>query len=172
MPEQLISIFILAGLAILFFLVVDIFLKKNKTQTEEVKLQDYPYTAKWNFMTPSELKFFKMLEQVVEDKYYIVPQVNLSNLLYLAKWQQNYNSYRSKIDKKSIDFVLFTKDEYKFHLAVELDDPTHEREDRIQRDEFVNEAMKKAGLRLIRCKLMNGYDKEYIELLKINLGLI
>lgn len=129
-----------------------------------------PYTPKWNFMTPSEYKFFKIIEQVAGDKYYIVPQVQLTNLLYISTYNKQHRTYRNKIDRKSVDFAFFTKEDYKFHLAIELDDSSHEREDRIARDEFVEEAMEDAGLKLLRIKLRPVYNIEFIENLKILLN--
>ncbi len=149
-----------------FFKKIFLFLPKRRYDDEE-KL---PYTPKWNFMTPSEYKFFKIIEQIAGDKYYIIPQVQLTNLLYISLYNKQHRAYRNKIDRKSVDFAFFTKEDYKFHLAIELDDSSHEREDRIERDEFVEEAMEDAGLKLLRIKLRPVYNIEFIENLKILLN--
>lgn len=108
------------------------------------KEENFPYRAKYNFMTPAEISFYKQLEITVGDKYYIVPQVQLSKIL----WAPKEYKYQNKIDKKSVDFVLFSKPDFKFVKAIELNDYTHDRTDRKERDLFVNKAIQAAGLEL------------------------
>ncbi len=106
------------------------------------------------FLTKSELDFFRTLEAKYANEYYIVPQVPLSSIVDvdLPKKFYAYKGYRSKIDKKTLDFVLFEKVNLTPVLAFELDDYTHEREDRKVRDEFVNVVMEKVGIKLERVK--------------------
>lgn len=108
-------------------------------------------------MTKRELNFFHNLELLIGDKYYIVPQVHLSSILEAPEkpnWYK-YNPDFTKINTKSVDFALFTKPDYDFKLAIELDDSTHWRKDRVDRDSFVNEIMDKTGQKLVR---MNSFD--------------
>lgn len=43
-------------------------------------------------------------------------------------------------------------------VAIELDDKSHERQDRIKRDEFLNDAFQSAGIKLIRFKTSQSYN--------------
>ena len=43
-------------------------------------------------------------------------------------------------------------------LAIELDDSSHNRKDRIERDLFVDQVFKTAGLPLIHVKVVQTYD--------------
>lgn len=146
MSKIFIFLFIVAVLSIL----LKLFTEKNRKviETKDVVKEYFPYKKKWDFMTDSELSFFKQLEITVGDKYYIVPQVALSDILYLPKGTNNYRAYRSRIDKKSLDFVLFSKPDFKFVKAIELNDASHDKENRINRDNFVKKAMHQAGLEL------------------------
>ena len=125
---------------------------EEKEEEKEVYL---PYKKKSFLLTKTEYNFDKVLSEIVGDKYYIGRQVPLSSIVEVTS---TYKPYRSKIDKKTIDFVLFNKAGYTPHLAIELDDPSHLRWDRIERDEFVQDVLEKAGIRLKRIKSAYSYD--------------
>lgn len=123
-----------------------------------------PYIKKEYLMTKAEGEFFKVLEQAVQGKYYIVPQVQLSNLVQVEKPKRWEYALKNKIDRKSVDFVLFNKDFFIPHLVIELDDSSHLREDRISRDGFVDRVLDKAGVKIVHIKTAYSYDlKEVIE---------
>lgn len=108
-----------------------------------------PYYKKEYFMTRSEHEFFKILQRIVDENYYIFPQVNLDKIIY-SKGKQSYkNPYYNKVARKSVDFVLFDKIDISPVLAIELDDPTHEQEDRKERDEFVDKVFAHCGISIL-----------------------
>lgn len=146
----MVILYILVLFAIIGFTVFVFPIVKNGNQQvgKEKVHEKLPYTPRWNFMTDSEKAFYKQLEIAVGDKYYIVPQVQLSSILYVPRQTPNYRGHLSKIDKKSVDFALFTKPDFKFFKAIELNDYTHDRKSRIERDAFVKRAMLSAGLTL------------------------
>ncbi|MBP6888789.1 MAG: DUF2726 domain-containing protein [Candidatus Pacebacteria bacterium] len=152
-------------IAFLFFIfVVLLVIKKirNTSPSSKGREQYYPYHKKQYFMTAAEYTFFKVLQEAVQDKYFIVPQVTLSNLVDVNDGYKWNKSWRSKIDKKSVDFVLFNKAGYTPYLAIELDDSTHSRSDRMERDDFVQNTLQRAGIRLQRVKNAYKYNLEEV----------
>lgn len=148
-------------IAFLFFIFVIVFVIKriiNSNSSSGKKEQYYPYHKKQYFMTAAEYAFFKVLQEAVQDKYFIVPQVTLSNLVDVNDGYKWNKSYRSKIDKKSVDFVLFNKAGYTPYLAIELDDSSHSRSDRMERDDFVQNVLQRTGIRLERVKNAYSYS--------------
>jgi len=135
---------------------------KEQEEEKEVYL---PYRKKSFLLTKAEYNFDKVLQEAVQDKYYIGRQVPLSSIIEVTS---NYKPYRSKIDKKTIDFVLFNKAGYVPYLAIELDDRSHSRWDRIKRDEFVNDVLKKAGIKVVHIKNSYTYQLEEISNLLIS----
>lgn len=72
------KLFIMVVILVVIFLFVIIsnFSKKKEQQVKKDFNYDafFPYTQKWDFMTPAELSFYKQLETTVDQsKYYIVP---------------------------------------------------------------------------------------------------
>lgn len=127
------------------------------------KPEDIPYIKKEYLMTKAEHEFFKVLERAVQGRYYIVPQVQLSNLVQVEKQKRWEYSLRNKIDRKSVDFVLFNKEFFTPHLVIELDDTSHSKEDRIARDGFVDRVLDKTGIKITHVKAAYNYDLSDIQ---------
>ena len=120
--------------------------------------EKYPYYRKKYLLTEAESSFFRVLEQATENKYYIFPQIRISNLLYVKGNKNDLFRYQSKIKYKSVDFVLTNKNYLNPLLAIELDDSSHNYNKRIKRDNFVKNAFEDAGLPLLRIRCSRSYD--------------
>jgi len=66
------------------------------------------------------------------------------------------------IARKHVDFLLCSTDTLKPIAGIELDDRSHEKLDRINRDHFVEEVYKVAKLPLIRFTNKNSYTLQEI----------
>lgn len=98
------------------------------------------YKIKETIMTGSERLFFENCRLVLGPNYDIYPQVNLDKIFkleYLGDYRR-FLIYLRKINQKSVDFLIVKRDTQSPVFAIELDDSTHEREDRKERDDFVN----------------------------------
>lgn len=127
--------------------------------TSSEKSEELPYILKQYLMSKAERSFFGVLEQVTAtSKYYIFPQMTLSNLVSVEKGTGSYQTYHNKVDRKSVDFVLFDRNAISPVLAIELDDSSHDREDRQERDAFVDQVLAKAGLPLLHVRAQTAYD--------------
>jgi very-short-patch-repair endonuclease len=151
---------IIFSIAIILFVVF--VLPVFKKSVGENKKEYLPYVKKDFLMTKAEHEFFKVLQEIIKDKYYIIPQVQLSDIVQVEKYEKQKQTYRNKIDRKSVDFVLFNKEYFTPHLVIELDDSTHLREDRQARDSFLNNLLNKVGLKIIHIKTESGYDYKEI----------
>ena len=109
------------------------------------------YTAK-NILTDREYKFYRRLKPLA-DRYglSIYTKVRLADLVEPKPkaenpfWMECFN----KIKAKHIDFAL-ADDETSIVALIELDDRSHARPDRIERDDFVNAVLKNTGYTLLR----------------------
>jgi hypothetical protein len=131
---------------------------RNK-RTPSKDSDDLPYVLRRYLMSKAERSFFGVLEQVTDSsKYYIFPQVSLDKLVTVEKNTGSYQTYHNKVDRKSVDFVLFDRSAISPVLAIELDDSSHDREDRQERDVFVDGVLAKAGLHLLHVRAQAAYD--------------
>ncbi len=110
----------------------------------------YKYKKQQFFMTRAEHEFYDALVSAVGGQYFIFAQVHLPILLDNKVVGQDYRAALAHINRKSVDFVLCDKAYISPKLAIELDDRSHERPDRIERDSEVERMLSDAGLPLLR----------------------
>lgn len=101
-------------------------------------------------MTKNETALFKVLHEAVGSLYYIFPQVHLSAILDHEIYGQNWKGAFSHINGKSVDFVLCDPKNLIPVAAIELDDKTHDLEDRKARDAEVERMLANARIPLFR----------------------
>ncbi len=173
---------------LIFKLIIKIFSKKKVTNKNDYKIvkkinpiltssanitQEIPkdeisdnkrYALKQSLLSPAEKNFLSVLEKIVDDKYIIESQVQLSRIVTPLDSNTNYTNYSdfNKIKAKSIDFVLFNND-YSPYLCIELDDLSHLKWERQKRDIFVNKVMADVGLRIIHIRTSYFYDLENLK---------
>lgn len=116
-------------------------------------------------MTQTEAEFFVRLNQVVEERYFVFPQVHLSALLDHRVKGQDWRYAFRHINGKSVDFVLCDKQTLRPTYAIELDDKTHERNDRKKRDNEVERIFEEADLPLVRFASKDVSESEIISAL-------
>lgn len=118
------------------------------------------YRKKEHLMTKAELEFFHVLELVIKNQYYIVPQLPISKIVLTVARGKDYYTYSNKIDRKTVDFVLFDKRSFSPVMVIELDDNSHNNENRKTRDTFVDNIMKNIDLKIIHIKTAYTYNPE------------
>lgn len=115
------------------------------------------------FDSHSELVLYKTLVELFNEQYLIFPQINYNHLIQPKKttWQKA-RIYRSRIDRKSADFVLCDKERVIPLLVIELDGPHHNNKDKKKRDEFIDQITEVINLPILHLKIDN-LDKEFIK---------
>lgn len=129
---------------------------------DQTKKSQYKYYAKPYVMTSRENECFKTLNEIFSSKWFVVPQVHLSALLDYRVKGQNWNAAFRHINGKSVDFVLIGKESYKVICAIELDDSTHSRSDRMERDVEIERMFKEARIPLARIGRFESMTKSEI----------
>ena len=124
--------------------------------------RNLPYLARGQLVTKSELKFYKSLSKAVQDDFQIFAMVRIADLLRVEKGNKHRRKWLNKILAKHIDFVLCDPGSLKPIVCLELDDVSHQRPDRIERDKFVNLAFKSAQLPLLRIPTQIEYKSREI----------
>lgn len=126
---------------------------KRKRPSAKYKKTDHLFTK-------AERSFFGVLQQAVGDRFYLMGKVRLSDVIKpdcgkdRSAWQSAFN----RITSKHLDFVACDPADLSIQFAIELDDSSHQRKDRSARDQFLNEAMKSAGVPLYRFSAKRTYS--------------
>ena len=140
----------------LFF---NIFSKKPGNKPDLSVYERKPYL----FDTTSEFNLYKVLLELFGDRYFVFPQVNYSHLIQPRKstWEEE-RKHRSRIDRKSADFVLCDKERVVPRLIIELDGSVHNFKSKQARDEFIDELTKIVDLPILHLKPGN-LETEFIK---------
>lgn len=117
-----------------------------------------PYSVKERLVTKAELRFYRALQKAAGKDFDIFAMVRIADILAVPQEHAQRRKWLGKILAKHVDFVLCEPANLTPLMAIELDDASHERPDRRERDEFVDHAFESAGLPLLRIKNNSSYD--------------
>lgn len=150
MPDPLIFI-----LLAIFVLIVSILLKKHKRSLPK----SYPYEPIKSFLTPAERSFLGVLDSVAGSDCRIFSKVRLADVIAVKNGlsKSARQSALNRINRKHIDFVICNPADLSILCAVELDDRSHNRTDRKERDQFIDKALDTAGIPILHIKTKAGY---------------
>ena len=88
----------------------------------------------------------------------IFAQVRLANLVEVQRWARRDKTHWYKIQAKCVDFVFCEPHTFIPRLVIELDDSSHNRADRRERDAFVDDVLAAAGLPILHVRWQRRYD--------------
>ena len=125
-----------------------------------------PYERQEYFLSPAEKAFYDVLDALVGEDVVICPKPAVREVLRVrGNVRRDRQKYFNWISQKHVDFVLCDRETMQILCAVELDDSSHERADRRQRDAFLDKAFRKAKLPLFHIPCRKSYGaKELNEL--------
>ncbi len=165
----LLTIVILGFVFVVIFvsLIIPSFLKSLSnlsSKSGERKTASACYTSQGSLLSAAEKCFFEALFVAINGQYWIFPKVRLADIVKVGNsqdrstWQTAFN----QISRKHVDFVLCTPGDYKIIALIELDDASHNRSDRRERDERVDDIAKDANLPIIHFRAAASYDTKVI----------
>jgi hypothetical protein len=121
------------------------------------KLPNLPYTTT-PILTATEIKFFLVLQKAIPQGCYVLAQVRLANIVKVKYGTPEFWKHFARIGMKCVDFVIVEYPSIKTLLVVELDDRTHDREDRRERDGFVDDVLYSAGVPILHVPTSFSYN--------------
>lgn len=122
--------------------------------------ENLPYLKKTYLLTRAEKEFFDILSKIVGTHYLLFAKVRMADLFLLPSMDnRSYYHYFGKIKSKHIDFLLCDNKSVEPVLAIELDDSSHSREDRILRDEFVDKLFKTSNFPILHIRVAANYNE-------------
>ena len=97
-----------------------------------------PYRLSRRFLSPAELSFYRVLVQVIPEDTVVAVKPRLGDVRFVSRGSSGRWAFQNKIQSKHVDFLVCDAKTMTPRLAIELDDKSHERADRMERDEFVD----------------------------------
>jgi hypothetical protein len=133
--------------------------------TQEDAPSPLPFRIRDDFLSPAEASFYHTLKSIMKDYFVILSKVSLAEIFYVAHPEINYSA-RNRIDRKHVDFLICDPRTLSPQFGIELDDSSHQRADRQERDIFVDQVFHEAGLPILHIPVIpNGYNQQELGVL-------
>ena len=120
------------------------------------------YKRKTCILTQTENDFYAKLCRALNQAgldVIVWPQVNVSSIIEsVGKDSQQRMKAFNRICRKSVDYVIVNNRTRETIVCIELDDYTHNRNSRKERDNFINAIFNNVGIPLLRIKAEQNYD--------------
>jgi hypothetical protein len=109
------------------------------------------YYLRKSLFSPAERSFLGVLEPNLPPGVRVFGKVRLEDILGVKAGLERgeRQAARNRINRKHVDFLLVRSTDLAPVAGIELDDSSHEEEDRQQRDDFVDSVFASAGLPLL-----------------------
>ncbi len=125
------------------------------------------YFKKRSLLSPAEDSFYKVLNEIAKENNYIIQtKVRLEGLIGVHFYTENWFGLRNRIKSREMDFVLCEKRDSSLDaiLVIELDDSSHQRDDRRERDRNLDSILQEARLPILHVPASYSYNQ--IDLLR------
>jgi Protein of unknown function (DUF2726) len=123
---------------------------------EPPKADRLPYAKKKYLFSVAERSFYEVLKRLVPAEYTVFAKVRLADVVYVTKGTGAWQSHFNRISGKHLDFVLCNRDLAPV-VVIELDDSSHDEEERQSRDGFLDQALLAAALPILHVPAKRGY---------------
>lgn len=115
-----------------------------------------PYRRKQRLLSAGEHRFYTALVEAVGDRYRVSLKTRLLDVIMPTEGLTS--TAGRKISQRHVDFVLYDPATTRVVLAVELDDASHLRRERTQKDTYLDAALAAAGVMVVRFPVYKRYD--------------
>ncbi len=118
-----------------------------------------PYRVRDDFLSQAEISLHRVLRSALSTHATICTKVRLADVFFVSRPDKN-RVFFNRIIQKHVDFLVCDPRSMRPLVAIELDDATHRRSDRVARDEFVDAVFQAAALPLLHIRAQRDYSAE------------
>jgi hypothetical protein len=157
MPNPIILVAIAVILLALLFVAFAVLKARQKVPNASAPDS---YDSRASLLTPAERSFLGVIEPLLPSEVRVCPKVRLEDFLSVKKGlgRAGNQAARNRINRKHVDFLIVQTTDFKPIAAIELDDKSHDADDRKARDAFVDTAFASAGLPLLHVAAAATYN--------------
>jgi hypothetical protein len=125
----------------------------TQSQVEYTRL---PYRLREPFLSTTELALFRLLTEMVGNRYVICPKVALNDVFYILRPNENVHFF-NKFFRKHVDFLLCDPKSFTPAFGIEILKPVAQNGSR-ESDKFMEELFTDAGIPLVHIPSSQNYD--------------
>lgn len=122
------------------------------------------YAAEASLLSPAERSFLGVLDAAGMAGVRIFPKVRIADIVHVrgGLGRSVATTAQNRINSKHVDFVCVREDTMAPVLIIELDDSSHARPDRMERDDFVDSVFASAGIPVLHVPNKRSYSIEEV----------
>lgn len=106
------------------------------------------YSLKTSIVTPVEKWMYNVIQSELPENFLITPKIGMKDFIDIKKGK-DFMRHFTHIAQKHIDFLICEKDTLSPVLGIEIDDSSHQKESRRDRDQSVDEIYNAIGLKVL-----------------------
>lgn len=107
----------------------------------------WPFYSRKILSQPEQVLYFRLCS-ALSNQYIVLAQVGLSRILGVKKGN-DFHTWNNRINRMTVDFVICNKDASVI-AAIELDDASHQKQQRRIADAKKDKALSSANIKVIR----------------------
>lgn len=142
--EKLISVLVIV---VVIALIADRLIPKKKAGLKE-KYDLSRYYLKNSIVTPVEKWMYNIIKDELTEEYFVAPKVGIKDFVGVKKGN-NYMKYFGHIAQRHIDFLVCKKDTLSPAFGIEIDDTSHEQQNRKDRDQENDQIYNAIGIKVL-----------------------
>ncbi len=145
---------------IMVILAVALAALKARSAPKEGAAKPEVYYLRKSLFSPAERSFLGVLESLNYEGVRIASKVRLADIFGVKKGLERGDRQRAlnRISAKHVDFLFIQQSDGRPILGIELDDSSHEEEERVARDSFVDSVFSSASLPILHVAVESAYD--------------
>lgn len=143
--EKLILVLVIVG--VIALAVAQLVPRKKQNQKGE-KYDLSRYYLKNSIVTPVEKWMYNIIKDELTEEYIVAPKVGIKDFVGVKKGN-NYFKYFGHISQRHIDFLICKKDILSPALGIEIDDTSHEQQNRKNRDQENDQIYNAIGIKVL-----------------------
>jgi hypothetical protein len=147
-------VLLLIGAAVVIAILKLVLAKRDQGKAT---LPSFPYVPRL-VLSRNEQPLYHWLTKTLSQRYAIFAKVRLADVIDVARGTEAYKSHWNRINAKHVDFLLCDPKSFVPVAAVELQDASHNRADRKDRDVFVRDALAAAEVKLIEVPSLTNFN--------------
>lgn len=143
--EKLILVLVIVG--VIALVVAQLVPRKKQDQKGE-KYDLSRYYLKNSIVTSVEKWMYNIIKDELTEEYIVAPKVGIKDFVGVKKGN-NYFKYFGHISQRHIDFLICKKDILSPALGIEIDDTSHEQQNRKNRDQENDQIYNAIGIKVL-----------------------
>jgi hypothetical protein len=127
---------------------------------KKIETERLPFRMKEPFLATTELALFRVLTEMMGNRYVICPKVALNDVFYIVRPNENVHFF-NKIFRKHVDFLLCDPKTLAPAFGVEIVRSISKKDTR-ESDKFMDDLFMNAGLPLVHIASSDQYDRSEV----------